>query len=638
VPIREPMTNHTPRSFLAAIVTVVFIALMGSGIAPVSAAPGTLVRVNQVGYVSGSGSKVVFVLSSAPCAGLAFTVEDTSHTVVDSGTVGADRGGWNSTFHHVCGVDLGSGVTGAGTYTVHVGSVISPSFQVAPAQTLYGGLIANALQYYVANRDGADVDGSVLERKPSHLNDRHAPVYRIPTYAGERLVSMKKVGGTHDVSGGWFDAGDYVKFVGTTSFTVATMLTAIRDHPTLFTGGGPAFKAEAKRGIAWLLKTWDDHRRVLYYQVGIGSGNATIQADHDVWRLPQKDDHYTGHARRFLAHRPALRVGPPGAKLPPSLAGRLAGVFGLCAQLWDGTPLATKCLRSGEHVFALAKTKHVGVQVLASPVSYYRESRWHDDLELGSAELFWALHDASSVPSSLPHTAPRYYLKASAKWARAYIDAKHNGEDTFNLYDSVGLAHPDLYRAIGAGGGAGLPVSQGAILADLRAQLDPHAADAAADPFGFGASLWDPVPHAFGLVSEGLRYDQLSGTSRYAAMARAQVDWALGANAWGSSFVVGAGTTFPFCMQHEVANLVGSTDGSNPLLLGATVDGPSDYVPGPGFFGNATPCPPGGGDVFKSFDKASWRYVDRVSSWATVEPTLDYTALSFYAFVMLSGA
>ena len=37
-----------------------------------------------------------------------------------------------------------------------------------------------------------------------------------------------------------------------------------------------------------------------------------------------------------------------------------------------------------------------------------------------------------------------------------------------------------------------------------------------------------------------------------------QRNWVLGDNAWGSSFIVGAGSTFPYCMQHQVANLAGS--------------------------------------------------------------------------------
>jgi len=47
----------------------------------------------------------------------------------------------------------------------------------------------------------------------------------------------------------------------------------------------------------------------------------------------------------------------------------------------------------------------------------------------------------------------------------------------------------------------------------------------------------------------------------------------LGANAWGTSLIVGNGSTFPNCMQHQVANLVGSTDGTPPVLAGAWLKG-----------------------------------------------------------------
>ncbi len=188
--------------------------------------------------------------------------------------------------------------------------------------------------------------------------------------------------------------------------------------------------------------------------------------------------------------------------------------------------------------------------------------------------------------------------------------------------------------AIDAAGGKGLAISRAWLVADLGGQLAPRARHAAKDPFGFGAYPWDAVPHAFGLVSEVAAYDQATGTQRFSALARSQLNWALGANAWGSSFVVGAGTTFPFCMQHQIANLVGSTDGSPPLVLGATVDGPNDYIPGPGFFGNAVKCPPDGSNRFGAFDLERWRYIDRVQSWSTVEPSLDYTAMSMLAFAI----
>lgn len=616
---------------------IVATALVGA-LAPGEARAGVVggvIRVDQVGYPLGS-PKRAYLLSPAPCAGAAFVIKDGAATVF-SGSAGGDRGAWNAAYGHVCALDFGSVIT-PGTYTVQAGGATSPPFAIDTAANLYGPLLANALVFYQAQRDGSDVVGSVLRRKPSHRHDAHAAVYRIPNYRGETLVGdLTKVGGPVNVAGGWFDAGDYVKFTGTTSFTVAMMLGAVRDHPSLFdVGGGPAFRAEARRGVAWLLKMWNDRRRVLYYQVGIGSGNAKILADHDVWRLPQKDDGMRQHARRYLAHRPVFRSGPPGSSVTPSLAGRVAAVFGLCAQVWRGTPLASRCLRSGQHVFDLAKTSHVGTQVTSSPVDYYREDGWRDDLEFGATELYRGLTEPSAPAPVKAHAYPRYYLRRAAAWAHAYLNSPRDA-DTLNLYDTSGLAHAELIDAISSGGAAGLAVTRAQLLAGLRRQLDAASAASAADPFGFGAGRWDPAPHAFGLVTQALAYDRETGTKAYAALARRQLDWALGANAWGSSFVVGAGRTFPHCMQHQVANLVGSLDGTPPLLQGATVDGPSTYIPGKGFFDNAPACPLDGAHPFKPFDRGRWRYVDRVTSWSTVEPTLDYTVLSFLAFAQMAA-
>jgi hypothetical protein len=61
-------------------------------------------------------------------------------------------------------------------------------------------------------------------------------------------------------------------------------------------------------------------------------------------------------------------------------------------------------------------------------------------------------------------------------------------------------------------------------------------------------------------------------------------------------------------------------------------------VPGTSFFDNAVPCPSGGANPFKPFNLDGWRYVDRVSSWSTVEPSLDYTALSFLAFTQMAAS
>jgi endoglucanase len=113
----------------------------------------------------------------------------------------------------------------------------------------------------------------------------------------------------------------------------------------------------------------------------------------------------------------------------------------------------------------------------------------------------------------------------------------------------------------------------------------------------------------------------------------------LGPNAWGSSFIVGDGTTFPNCIQHQVANLVGTlngTSGGTPVLWGAASEGPANSTSS-GVVDGLILCPANGVDTFKkfngndgAFDKSQVAvYQDNVQSFTTTEPGIDLTATSF---------
>jgi endoglucanase len=205
--------------------------------------------------------------------------------------------------------------------------------------------------------------------------------------------------------------------------------------------------------------------------------------------------------------------------------------------------------------------------------------------------------------------------------------------DTLNLYDVSGLAHYDLYRAIAqAGNPSGLQTTQAALLADLKKELDGAVAQGASDAFGFGFpwAAFDTTSHGFGLSVMASEYDQLTGTGAYADQSSRWIANVLGANAWGISLAVGDGTTFPHCMQHQVANLAGSLDGSSPVLAGAVVEGPNRTT-SRGLVSGMRTCPVNGVDVFAPFN-ATATFQDNVQSWSTDEPAIDLSATSPLAF------
>jgi len=633
------------RAVQLALVAAIGVAiLVGAEATPAARPPAVsaFVRVNQVGYGTTS-AKRAYLMSSAAETGATFSVKSSGGTTVYSGSIGQSLGSWSTSYPYVYPLDF-DGVSATGTYSISVsGPVVasSPSFPIDGDTNLYKGALANALAFFQNERDGASYIPSALRSAPGHLNDETAMTYLTPKYnAGSGAFSgdLTPLNVRIDASGGWWDAGDYLKFVQTTSYTVDMLLAAVRDYPTQMNGGSSTggFTAEAKYGTDWLLKMWDDSTKTLYYQVGIGEGNAKTVGDHDIWRLPQADDTYGGtdSRYRYIRNRPVFRAGAPGSLISPNLAGRDAAALALAYQVFKTSDptFANRCLLAAEHIFELANTNPSGDLLTVIPFSFYPESEWRDDLELGATELYNALA-LGSPPAGLPHSEASFYLTSAAHWANAYITGPNDAADTLNLYDVSGLAHYELYRAISqAGNPAGLETTQSALLADLKKQLDKAVAQAGTDPFQFGFTwaAWDTTTHGAGLSVMASEYDELSGMSAYASWSSGWLANILGANAWGLSFIVGDGATFPKCLQHQVANLVGHLDGTQPVLNGAAVEGPNK-VATKGSVSGMIACPANGVDVYAQFNGPA-EFKDNVQSYDNTEPAIDLTASSPLAF------
>jgi endoglucanase len=614
---------------------------------PVSAADAApavhaQVRIDQVGYAA-DASKRAYLMDTMAEPGATFRVVDAGGHVADLSAVGADQGSWSTTYTHVYALDFDA-VHRTGSYHIVVSDgstqVRSPMFRIDSAASLYATAMANSLSFYENERDGPNFIPSALRNAPGHLNDENAMTYLIPQVNGNGNFKgdLTPLGVSIDAAGAWWDAGDYLKFTETTSYVVAMMETDVRDFPSQLGSGSATanFSAEAAFGLDWLEHMWNDSTRTLYLQVGIGAGNGDTVSDHDIWRLPQADDTYGGAnpVDRYIRNRPVFRAGVPGSLISPNLAGRLATAFALCYQLDRTTePVqAATCLKDAEDVFSLANT-HPGKLQTAIPFGFYPEKEWRDDLEWGATELYDAL-SAGPAPSGLSHPDATYYLRQAAHWAHAYITGPNDAADSLNLYDVSGLAHFDLYRAIErAGNPAGLEVTRPQLLADIGKQLGNAVTQSGTDPFGFGFpwDTFDTTTHGAGLVVMASEYDQLTGTDTYARYDSRWLANILGANAWGTSLIVGDGSTFPDCMQHQVANLAGSLNGAAPVLAGAAVEGPNSFA-ATGVVGGMRTCPGSGGDKFAQFNSAKAVFQDNVQSWSTDEPALDLSAATPMAF------
>ena len=589
--------------------------------------PGTgatsavLVRVDQGGYAIGQ-EKVAYAMGPDDVEGVGFRVVDEAGDIALEGDLGPSTGGWSDAYPAVHPLDL-SALDRRGTYTVELDDregPASPSFAVAPADELLAGPLDAALRFFRAQRDGDDVDPSVLGRRPSHRRDEEATVYAVPTYDGEVLVGggLEPIGGPVDVSGGWFDAGDYLKITGTTAYATIALLVAERVAPAT-----PGLADEADVGLGWLDRMWDDRTGVLLSQVGIGQGNEDVLTDHDVWRLPEADDRLAtepGDPEHLVGHRPVVPANEPGEPISPNLAGRVAAAFALAAQRSAAADpgAAARWLDRAVAVYEQADTDPDEL-VTAVPNAFYPEDSWADDLELAAVEL------AVAAEALDDDRAPGWVEEAEA-WAATYlVDASEAG-GTLGVADVSAIAHAELVD-LGA-------ESTPALEDDLRRALDDAGARAEEDPFGAGASTleFDSAPTALALAATARLYERSVGDDAYRGFGARQRGWAFGANAWGSSFMIGVGSTYPRCPEHQVANLTGGE------LSGAVVNGPNaeEVLEEPNAFDTMVPCDEGGADgrPFSDFDGRGAAYVDTVGSWQTSEPAVDFTATAILALAL----
>lgn len=694
----------------------------------VASAESAYVRVNQVGYEAGAASDRAYLMSTASEAGATFQVVNNEGKVAYRGKVGALVGTWANSktlTYDVYALDFH--VPRGPSYSITVQGPVpasSPHFAVDRPEVLYPGLLVNTLFFYETERDGPDFIRNELRTAPGHLKDKNATIYLTPPLDDNDFINnvppappltrakLPEI----DAAGGWWDAGDYEKYVETVSYTAALMQIGVRDFPdemgkkaplypaappnsVSYAGhsrpGAPAssdFSAEARFGVDWLLNMWDDSTKRLAYQVdntqdwnyyGEGdpssaSGNCggtynspyCLITEYDIWTLPQAADDFQQEGDPkpcdplttfYICNRPVYAALPPGSKISPNLAGRLAADFSLCYQLNrnDDAALAHRCLKDAEDIFALADTSYpdpapsVGSGTCATclltiaPFDGYPETVWDDDMELGATELYFAVRaaaDEQDFPAGLTETDPGFYLRQAAQFAKNYITNIYTPgyTDTLNLYDVSGLAHFELYRAMElAGNPGGLALSESDVRKQLLRQVDDAIAQAGSDPWGFGDqwSAGDTTSHGAGLSVMASEAYALTNAPRYDLYSQRWLANIMGANSWGSSFIVGDGSTFPNCIQHQVANLAGALDGTSggtPILWGAATEGPSSYATS-GVVDGMILCPANGVDTFKKFNGNGGTYKrsqvavfrDNMQSYSTTEPAIDLTSTSF---------
>ena len=534
------------------------------------------VHLNQVGYLPHEPKRAV-VPATGPIHGGAFVLvdDDVTPTVRHRGrlTEYASPAPYGRFPRHFF-ADFGE-FTRPGRYRLRLSDGhLSAPFSVGA--DVYERLVPLVLNYFDIQKCGRQRSEY---RGSCHLDDG-------------RIVGGPRAGQHLDASGGWHDAGDYLKFVETTSYVAAVLLYAYDRFPLRFdrslvraaAGSLPLPLAQAKVGLDWLLKM---HPRPdeFYYQVG-------DDTDHDSWRLPEDDT-----AAKDTDWKPR----PVYCGIGANLAGRCAAAFAIASRLYHPyvPAFAARCLRAAESVYRLG-LKNPKV-LTTKPADFYPETTWEDDMEWGAIDLYKA-------------TGRPEYLAQAHEFARRAGPA----ETYTSVYNVHAMAHRTLYPYSS-------PAQKARLLDHLRVDAEGARAESVANPYGLGTPyVWGTAEAAAGAAITCAAYAHLSGDEVYHAVARRQRDFILGANPFGLCCLVGAGTRYPLFPHHQIANL------KNIELLGALVGGPASYA---AFkdqkisltgaeFSTQLPSPTPGTDVPREVGV----YHDVVGDYVTNEPANDYTA------------
>ncbi|CAA7402627.1 unnamed protein product [Spirodela intermedia] len=391
-----------------------------------------------------------------------------------------------------------------------------------------------------------------------------------------------------DLVGGYYDAGDNVKFGLPMAFTVTMMSWGISEYGKQMASTGElghAMKA-VKWGTDYLMKA-HPQPNVLYGEVGDGN------SDHYCWQRPED----------MTTPRTAYRVdvNNPGS----DLAGETAAAMASASIVFRHSDPAysNELLRHAKQLFQFAD-KYRGKYDSSIRVAqkYYRSYSGYDD------ELLWAaawMYQATNDQYYLDYLGENGDAMGGTGWAMGEFgwDVKYVGAQLlvskFLLQGKAGK-HAAVFEryqqkaeyfmcACLGKGSRNVRRTPGGLLFRQRWNNLQFVSTAA-----FSLTVYSDY-----LTSAGKNLRCSGGTAAPAELlsfAKSQVDYILGDNPRATSYMVGYGSTFPQQVHHRASSIVsikvnpsfvscrGGYDtwygrkGSDPnLLVGAIVGGPDAY-------------------------------------------------------------
>jgi endoglucanase len=515
--------------------------------------------VNQLGYLPDGDKKAYWVNPSADkvtLIALANNSLTSSLQISKPKSISAEKS--------LSTIDF-SNVSRPGWYQLEGGGTRSTPFQIS--DLVYHGLGQRLVKALYLQRSGTAIENmeTGMSRPISHIND--GVIYRSD--------SFNKAGTPLDVTGGWYDAGDYGKYVATTTITVARLLDAYSQAPTLFNSenkGGSSLAplvAEAVYGLQWLAKMQREDGAV--YRKVSGA------------KWPDKVTPWQDTQVRYIY----------GVSTPETAKFAATMAFASRALKDQAPKLSRDYLKFALHAWDYLKRQpeqyidwQQGDDSGSGP--YIKNAEDHEPtLDTDIDDRLWALAElylTTQNSTYLDHFKRLYdeQFVAIFEWKNpALMGISHLIENTTGEFREQ-------------------------LVADLQAIATQYLEQAGAEPFAIANQnfIWgsNKMTAEAGVLMAWA--DMSLQTNAYRSAVQSQIDYLLGANAFNLSFVTNTGT-------YAVRNL------HHLYRIATGISLPGFMVGGPNESAQAGVAPKG---------KGMLSYVDSDKSYAVNEFAIDYNA------------
>lgn len=545
------------------ILCVCILTFVPSCTLSLKAEPEIYIRFNQLGYNPGD-FKTAVVLSSSNLEGKSiYIINVKSGEKVYSSSFTKNLGTYGN-FPFTYSIDF-SKIKVIGEYYIQYARQKTFSFKIG--ENIFDGLADSLLEFFRVQRCGYT---DPYLHNVCHISDATSII------EGDRVVAK-----TIDVSGGWHDAGDYVKFLNTTAFATYMLLFSYDFDPIKFgfdnnKNGTPDILEEAKVGLDWMLRCYYEKNKLITQVQDL--------RDHDAgWRLPEED--------QLGFDRPAF-VG-----MGKNLIGIYSATMALASRIWKEKlhypEFSNQCISAAENIYSI---RNKVADVDSSGSGQYLDKNFEGKLALGAVELYMTTFKAS-------------YLND----ATTYADSA-NSDFWWSWGNINSLSHFRLAKFIPR-------------FADyIKNNLKVFNKNKDKNLFGKGTDIsWGTNVTLLGVTLQNILYKKLTNDNTFDSVAVFQRDFILGRNPWGVSFISKAGNNFTNNFHHQIADIKGR-------LPGGFAAGPAKKE-----FVDKYKLSFSKPDKYVKFQTNEDYYRDDKVDYITNEPTITGNATAIFVFGNFSG-